>query len=199
MRRILLVLSLATLTIIAGAGDAHAQRRGFGYGGGLSPGISIGVGRVGSYSSYGYYGNGYSPYSYQNYGSAYQYAPSYYNLSPSYSLFPSTYGYTQPQIQQSFYPAPMTPVQSVAVTVLLPVANAQVWFQGAATSQQGTERVFQSPPLEANHAYTYTIKARWTESGRVVDQERQVSVQVGQNTTVNFRDRTSEAIPAPRD
>jgi uncharacterized protein (TIGR03000 family) len=202
MRKMVLVLSLAGLTVLASASDAFAQHRGYDGGWGNSPGISIGVGRDGYYSPYGYYGGGgYSPYyqSYpQSYGNAYQFAPSYYNLAPSYSVNPATYNKSQPRTRQSYYPAPAAVQQPVAVTVLVPATDAQVWFQDAATTQQGMERLFHSPPLEPNQDYTYIIKARWMENGQAVNRERRVNVQAGQSITVSFRASTRENVPLPQ-
>lgn len=198
MRKMLLVLSLAGLTVFAGAGDAFAQFR-VNIGGWGSPGISIG--RGGYYGSNGYYGNsyygnrGYSPY-YQNYGygNAYQYGPGYYNSAPSYSVDPY---YSQPLIRQAYYPAPASVQQSANVTVLVPAADAQVWFENRATTQQGMERLFHSPPLDPNHNFTYTIKVRWMENGQAVIRERQVNVQAGQSVTVNFRESVRQDAPIP--
>jgi uncharacterized protein (TIGR03000 family) len=186
MRKTLLILSLAGLTVLAGASDAFAQRRGYGggrgyYGGrGYGPSISIGLGG-GYYSGYGYGGLGYSPF-YPGYGNAYQYAPSY---------------YVEPQVRQSYYPAPAAVQQHANLTVLVPTADAKVWFDGNATSQQGTERLFHSPDLEPSHNFTYTIKARWMENGKAVTRERQINVQAGQSTTINFRANTGENVPPP--
>ena len=83
------------------------------------------------------------------------------------------------------------------MTVLVPAADAQVWFEDKATTQQGMERVFQSPPLEPNQKFTYTIKARWMENGQVVTQERQAHVEAGRSITVNFREKPRENVPAP--
>jgi uncharacterized protein (TIGR03000 family) len=196
MRNTLLILSLAGLTVLASASDAFAQRRIYGGGWGYSPGISIGVGRGGYYAPYSYYGGlGYSPY---YLGSGYGYSPSYYYTTPSYGVIPMTYAQPAPmQIRQSYYPVPTTVLQSVSVTVLVPAADAQVWFENRATSQQGTERLFESPLLEPNHNFTYTIKARWLENGKAVDGERRVSVQAGQSVTVNFRESSGESVPPP--
>ena len=82
--------------------------------------------------------------------------------------------------------------------MLVPVADAQVWFEDTATTLQGMERLFQSPPLESNQTFTYSIKARWMENGQAVTQERRVSVQAGQSITVNFRENQRENVPARR-
>jgi len=83
------------------------------------------------------------------------------------------------------------------MTVVVPTANAQVWFGDTLTTQQGTERLFHSPALEPGKNFTYTIKARWMENGKAVERDRQVNVQAGQKITVNFRDSPSETAPAP--
>jgi uncharacterized protein (TIGR03000 family) len=184
MRKAFLILSLVGLTVLASAGDAFAQRRGYSGGRGYAPSISINVGRGGYYSPYGY-----SPY-YQGYG--YSYAPSYYYAAPTY--------YTEPayvQVRQSNYIAPSAVQQHANVTVLLPTADAQVWFDGGATKQQGMERLFHSPNLEPSHNFTYAIKARWMANGQAVTRERQVNVQAGQSVTVNFRESASENVPPP--
>jgi len=191
MRKSLLILSLTLLAVAATAGDAFAQRRGSrGWGGGYS----------GRYNYYPrtYYGSGYyNPYyrGYYNGG----YAPSYYYTTPQYQVEPSydTYSYSAP-VTQSYYSGPGTSLQPVTVSVFVPVPDAQVWFQNSLTQQQGTERVFQSAPLETGSTYIYTVKARWNENGRPVEQERQVNVQPGQSVTVDFRGNSGENIPLPR-
>jgi len=191
MRRTISILSLTVLTVFASASDVFAQRRGYGGGWGNSPGISIGFGRGGFYSSNGYYGNqGYSLYN-QNYGRGYGNA---YQYGPNYSVVPSSYYELQPQIRPSYYIAPAVVDQTVSVTVLVPTVDAQVWFENAATQQQGMERLFSSAPLQPNQTFVYTIKARWMQGGQAVTQERRVNVQAGQSVTVNFR----ENVPQPR-
>ncbi len=176
MRKMLLVLSLAGLTVLASASDAFAQYGVFGLR--SRPLVSADMGGGNYYSPFGYYGGpGYDPY-YR--GNGYGYAPSYYDGT---------------QIRQSYYPAPVQ--DFVNVTVLVPAADAQVWFENKLTTQRGTERLYESPPLAPNHSHTYTIKARWMENGKAVNQERQVNVQAGQNITVNFRENAREDVPAP--
>jgi uncharacterized protein (TIGR03000 family) len=208
MRKMLLVLSLAGLAVLASASDAFAQRRWSGGGWGYTPGFSFGVGRGGYYSPYGYYGGrGYSP-SYQGYGysygpSSYYATPSYYYATPTYSVMPAT-SYSEPaslvptmQIRQAYYTAPATAQQSASLTVLVPASDAKVWFENRATTQQGMERMFESPPLEPNQNFTYTIKVLWIDKGQAVNQERRVNVQAGQSITVNFRENTRENVPPP--
>jgi uncharacterized protein (TIGR03000 family) len=225
MRRNLLVLSLAGLTLLASTSDTFAQRRsggggrgastsagratvnrgnggnyaGRGYGGGYYAGRGYGGGYYGGGYGGGYYGGGilglgllgggyYGGYGYSPYYQGYSDAPAYYS-DPLIAA-------QAPQVRQSSYP----PVQDFAnVTVLVPTADAQVWFQNAATTQQGTQRLFNSPSLTPNEKFTYTIKARWMENGKVINQERMVNVQSGQNVRVDFRQNGSEnlALPMP--
>jgi len=204
MRRALLVLSLVGVTVVASADDANAQYRGYGGYWGNSPVYSMGWGssgyypQSGYYSSYYYGGRGYSPY-YQ--GSGYG---DYYNTVPNYTVNPGLY-YSQPTVQtqprrvvQSFYSDPERAQQQfVSVTVVVPTATAEVWFENTLTTQQGTQRLFHSPALEPGQNYTYTIKARWMENGKAIERDRQVNVQAGQSIIVNFRDSPSETAPAP--
>jgi uncharacterized protein (TIGR03000 family) len=134
----------------------------------------------GAFLPYG--GLGYSPY-YQDYGD--DYTPGY--SEPGYSA-PTT------QFRQSFYPTPATALP-VNVTVLVPVADAQVWIDGVATTRLGMDRLFESPPLEPNQNFSYTVKARWMQSGKAVTQERHVQFHAGQYITVNFRDSSRENVP----
>lgn len=194
MRKALLILSLVVVTALASAGTASAQRRGY-VGWGSAPYYYGGTG----YYSQSYYGDrGYYP------GYGYSYAPGYYQTTPNYAVNPPSYYYAAPSVQtsmtrvdQSYYSGPQAAQQSVILTVVVPTADAQVWFGDTATTQQGTQRLFQSPALEPGKNFSYTIKARWMDNGQVVDRERKLSVQAGQRVTVNFRDTAAEPAPAP--
>ncbi len=196
MRKTIFILGLVAATWLATTNDAAAQRVRFGGGRGVS--VDFG-GRGGGWNgrNYGWggrnygWGNGYyggrsyyGSYYPRYYGNAY--SPSYYYSTPYYST--PTYYYSDPVVQvptteyrQSFYSDP----NSSTITVLLPNADAQVWFDDSPTTQRGMERIFNTPSLQ--QAGTYSIKARWTEGGRTVDRQRDVQVQPGQPVTVNFR------------
>jgi uncharacterized protein (TIGR03000 family) len=79
--------------------------------------------------------------------------------------------------------------------VLVPSPNAKIWFDDTPTHQQGTCRLFVSPPLGRGETYSYTIKASWLEKGREVIREKQVKVRPGQETLVDF---TAQEAPAER-
>jgi uncharacterized protein (TIGR03000 family) len=194
MRVTSLALFLAAFTVLASAGDVHAQRRGSGgWGGGYYP-------QARYYNSY--YGGGYSPYAgyYNSYYGAAAYSPYYpgYGYGPSLSYYYPERAQLTPAIPaQSFYPGQEAPQQFAAVRVIVPTADAQVWFGNTAMAQQGTERLFNSPSLEPGKTFVYTIKARWMENGAPVERDRRVDVQAGQRVTVNFRDIPRETAPAP--
>jgi uncharacterized protein (TIGR03000 family) len=189
MRKAIVVLSLVGVTLVASAGDANAQFRVYGGWWGIRPVYSVGWVNSGYFPAYGYYSSYYRPYSL---GYGYSYTPYYYSTVPTYAvnLQPAT----------TLQPTPAEPErasQFVTMTVVVPTADAQVWFENTPTAQQGTERVFHSPALELGKTFIYTIKARWMENGQPVERERQVKVQAGQKITVNFRHGPGDLVPAP--
>jgi len=178
MRKPLLILSLVAVTLFASASDVFAQR------GGRRGGVSISVGS-------GYYG---SPYYYGGrsyYGSPYYYGNRYYYSTPTY-VYPETVVVPAPEVRQSAYLEPNV----ATITVLVPNANAQVWFDDALTAQRGLERTFHTPALQASGSYN--IRASWTENGRTMNTQRAVQVQPGQSVTVDFRGARPENLPAPK-
>ena len=191
MRKFICVFTLAAVMLIASASDLLAQR---GRGGSRRGAGSVTVGsgyRGGTYYGGRYYGGrGYyyygAPYFY---GGRYYYDPYYYTAPDYYSdpavQVPAT------DVRQSYYSDP----NSASIAVFLPNPDAQVWFDEAATSQRGMERMFYTPALQQSG--TYVIKARWVENGRTVDQQRQVQVQPGQSATVSFRANPTEKLPSP--
>ncbi len=159
-----------------------------------------------SYYSPYWYSSSYYPYSY-SYPSTY-YSNSYYPYSYSYNYsYPASYGYSYPasydssysylpstsnmttQNYQSFYPsadeAAVTTPQPATVMVHVP-ADAQVWFDGTATSSTGPVREYASPPLQPGTDYAYDIRARWTENGQTIDRTRHIEVHSGERRVVDF-------------
>jgi uncharacterized protein (TIGR03000 family) len=53
-------------------------------------------------------------------------------------------------------------------------------------AQTGPVRVMDTPPLAAGQRYTYTVRARWTEGGRPVDQTQTVGFAPGDRIDVTF-------------
>jgi uncharacterized protein (TIGR03000 family) len=79
----------------------------------------------------------------------------------------------------------------VRINVRVP-ASAQVWFDGAKTTQTGSLRQFVSPPLDSDRECSYQIRAHWTEGGRDVERTRKVNFHAGDQVTVNFMARRSQ-------
>jgi len=158
---------------------------GSGYGG-WGYGFPNIVGRYSGYYSPGYYDGGYDyGYSYPSYG--YDYAPGYYSSGygamPSYSSGPSAS--SMPSAQDN----------SVAhIEVKVPDANADVMFDGQKTRQRGTTRLFTTPPLEQG-SYNYRISAAWNRDGKMVTQDRTVTVRPGASVTVDFTQGQSTRLP----
>ena len=65
-------------------------------------------------------------------------------------------------------------------------ADAELWFDGTKTSQTSEVRQFQTPALEPGQEYNYTVRARWKDQGREVDQTRKVTVRAGDRLGINF-------------
>jgi uncharacterized protein (TIGR03000 family) len=86
-----------------------------------------------------------------------------------------------------FGPGPGEPgSRGARIQVLVPVADALVLFGDHRTQQQGTDRLFETPPLPGGREMNYTITASWTENGRRVSATRQVAVRPGEQVLVNF-------------
>jgi uncharacterized protein (TIGR03000 family) len=63
----------------------------------------------------------------------------------------------------------------------------------------GTTRYFRSPPLEQNRRYTYRIRARWKEEGRMIAQTQRVHFHAGDGITVAFPVVEEEKIVPPKE
>jgi uncharacterized protein (TIGR03000 family) len=163
------------------------------HGGGWHGGGWHGHHHRGFYGYYPYWGWG-DPWYYGGYAS-YNYWPNYYAYTPTYDYYstPYYYGsapdygtYSQPSSNYT-YGAQATPAtdNTAVITVVVP-ADAQVWFGNSATSQTGTVRNFQSPPLNPGRRYVYEVRAKWREDGQEVTKARQVDVWAGARVTVDF-------------
>jgi uncharacterized protein (TIGR03000 family) len=188
------VAVLAASVVLMSAGESQAcWGRGWGYGGYYG-------GWGGGYYDYGCYPSYYGGYGGWGY-------PGYYSYSyPSYSY--PTYAYSYPsynypdlviQSQDSSYLTATATNQPAArsangtqapkdalIEVTCP-ANAKIFFGDSPTMQTGSQRKFLSPELAAGKTYTYEVRATWTDANnKAVTQTRQVQVQAGKRSTVNF-------------
>ncbi|HWG47817.1 MAG TPA: TIGR03000 domain-containing protein [Gemmataceae bacterium] len=168
-----------------GLGLGTGLRLGYGLGYGLGSGVyGYGVPRVGySFYSFGYpamnYGYGIAPY-----GSAGPYSPMKPPLNPDANPPPP-----RPQAPQQPMPEELPQVKrkenKAEVTVVVP-ESAELWFNGTKTTQKGPERKFVTPPLTPGEDFIYTVKARWMENGKPVEQTRPIHVQANSSQVIDF-------------
>jgi uncharacterized protein (TIGR03000 family) len=156
----------------------------WGYPGWWGPGIGIGIGA--GYWGYPYYGYPYPyPYPYPVYVNS-----SYDPTTPAGAPPAGTAPPTGPPPPGANPPGPNAPVRLTDSDVLINVrvpADATVWMNGAPTNQTGGRREFISSGLQPGRTYTFSIRAQWTgPDGKVIAQERQVSVQGGERRNVDF-------------
>ena len=151
-----------------------------GYGGGYGGSIRVG-GVSAAYGNWGYpYGGGYG------YGRGW--GGGYYGGSPYYYGSPR-YSYAQPNyVLGPSVAGPLMASAPVMMTVILPKADAEVFVNDTTTTSRGTERLFESRPLEPGVNYTYTLKAKWKEDGKIVERTREVPVMAGHSFRIDFRD-----------
>ena len=202
------LLILATLCWVNSGGlvRGHGGHGGGGHGG--HGGNFHHGGFVGFYGfpyGYGFYGFGYPAFYGYGYPGFYGYGyPGLYGYGSAgiygYPYPPS--GYPVPGPQGPFDPDahPLAPSpnggRGLPVTVTLKVpANAEVWFNGAKTTQTGTVRQFQSPPVEPGATFEYEIRVTWQQAGQPVTQTRHVTVRAGQNVDLDFRTRIAPPQP----
>lgn len=78
--------------------------------------------------------------------------------------------------------------------------DAELWLEGAKTSQTGPTRTFVTPALVPGEQYEYTVKARWVdEGGRPVEKEQAVKVFAGAQVRITFPVGIQPpTLPAPR-
>jgi uncharacterized protein (TIGR03000 family) len=168
----------------------HEGYRGGWYGRGFYPyyGYGWGYGSPWLYGDYGYdsYPGDYYSGSYDAnpgyYGNAYDYGPDTYTTGPS-----ADYNYGSAYAPSDAESRGESPdAGRVLMNVRVP-ADAQIWVDGQKTSQTGSFRQFESPPLNPDREYTYHIRAQWRENGREVTRNRDLRVHAGDRLTVDLR------------
>jgi uncharacterized protein (TIGR03000 family) len=87
-------------------------------------------------------------------------------------------------------PAPEAAVPGAAamlvLSVKLPQPAAEVFVNGKKTTQTGTDRIYESPPLEAGKQYKYELTARWVEGGATREVKKAVIGTPGEVVRVDF-------------
>jgi uncharacterized protein (TIGR03000 family) len=77
--------------------------------------------------------------------------------------------------------------KKVNLKVIVPHPKATLWIQGVQTKQTGKERTFESPPLEPNKEYKYTLKAFWEPNNYTkITRIKEVTVQAGKDIEVDM-------------
>jgi uncharacterized protein (TIGR03000 family) len=167
-----------------GYGGGYYPYGGYGgYGGyGLLGGLGV-LGRGYGYGGYGGYGGGYG-----GYGGGYGYGGY-----PTTSYYAPTYNYYDSSNYQPGYDQQQQPPNNAQIRVTVPDPQAQVWFDGSATQQTGTERWFYTPPLQAGANNTYRIRASWMQGGQQQTQEKVINVNPGQMVNVDFTGSTTSS------
>jgi uncharacterized protein (TIGR03000 family) len=82
-------------------------------------------------------------------------------------------------------PAQVAAERPARILVRVP-QSAEVWFDQQKTAQSGDDRVFETPPVAAGKTLIYTVRAKWTEAGRAVEQFRIVGVKAGETAKLTF-------------
>jgi len=142
-----------------------------------------GFGRGGYYPGWGFYGWGYGrPWVGGYYG--YGYSPDYY-YGAGYTYDYGAYNPGTPDYYSQQATAEGGERDAALIDVKVP-SDAEVWFNGVRTQQRGSDREFESPPLQPDRRYSYDIRARWREDGRTVDRTKTIRVAPGERRTVNF-------------
>lgn len=74
----------------------------------------------------------------------------------------------------------------LVLSVKVPQPAAEVLVGGVKTAQTGTDRVFESPPLEAGKDYQYEVTARWIQGGVTMEKTKTVTGKPGEVVRVDF-------------
>lgn len=72
------------------------------------------------------------------------------------------------------------------LSVKVPQPAAEVFVDGQKTTQTGTDRIFESPPLVEGQTYRYTVTARWIERGQIVEMTKDVTGTPGEVVRIDF-------------
>jgi uncharacterized protein (TIGR03000 family) len=88
-------------------------------------------------------------------------------------------------VYPAYYPPPIAANGHAYVRVHVP-PGSQVSFDGSPTQQTGTDRLFETPPLDPAEDYTYRVSARWRADGQEHTSQRTVHIRAGQTVDVDF-------------
>ncbi len=78
-------------------------------------------------------------------------------------------------------------MQPATIVVTVPSTDSKIWIDDQPNTQSGTVRTINTPALTPGKEYKYTVKASWSENGKIVENIKKVSVWSGKSTSVDFR------------
>lgn len=162
---------------------------------------------VSNVEAYPYWANGVFPYYWASpftwcSGSRYPSVPwgrgGYYNpINPAYLTPPRAPGYTKESARDVVLPNMNQEPGLAAVLDIKMPCFGELWVDGFATEQLGTDRLFRSPPLAPGSEYVYDVKARWLDNqGQPVEQTQQIRVHSGERVLVIFPKPVAPPQPA---
>jgi len=79
------------------------------------------------------------------------------------------------------------------IVVTLP-ADARLTIADEGTKSAGPRRAFDSPPLQRNRSYSYTVKAEFVRDGKTVSVSKDVAVSAGKVSRVSFDDVSEQNV-----
>ncbi len=74
-----------------------------------------------------------------------------------------------------------------------PGADTEIWLNGVRTRQTGAEQRYQTPPIPAGQAFSYQVRARWTENGKPVEVTRSVLIHSQDQLSIDLAQPTLAA------
>src|SRR5262245_17721726 len=90
-----------------------------------------------------------------------------------------------PTVTPNLLPVPDGTAKAATIRVRVP-ESAEVWVEKEKLPAASSERSFQTPPLSAGKTQIYSIRAKWNEGGKEVEQYRVVGVKAGETAKVVF-------------
>lgn len=91
---------------------------------------------------------------------------------------------THPDLQP--VPAQRAVVEERGKIRLAVPENAEVWFEKQKMNTPGSDRLYETEPLEAGRTKVYTVRVRWTEGAQTFEQFRVVGVRAGETARLTF-------------
>lgn len=76
--------------------------------------------------------------------------------------------------------------QPASIRVIVPTADAVVWFGEHQTKSIGTDRLYQTRGMLEGTSGSYQLKVAYSQGGQQFSLERTVSVKAGQSVVVDF-------------